>query len=363
MTNQQIVLIHGTDYKAMTMQLLEHVRLTEMIGDKNARVALKPNLVTATDAASGAVTHPEIVDGVLTYLESNGLRNLSVIESSWVGARTSDAYRSSGLKRVCEQHRVPFIDLQKDDYVSKKVADMELKICKQVYETDFLINLPVLKGHCQTVVTCALKNLKGLIPNSEKRRFHAMGLHKPIAYLGAAIHTGIIIVDNICGDLNFEEGGNPVPMNRIFCCTDPVLCDAFVCQTMGVPISEVPYIQMAEALGVGCADITKAEITQLNEGVAVPPHHLSRRVSKLAGYVESKEACSACYGMLIHALDKLDRRNELRGHKEKISIGQGFKGKSGEIGIGSCTNRFDKNLKGCPPSAADILKFLEENWE
>ena len=42
---------------------------------------------------------------------------------------------------------------------------MELQgICDSALALDFLINDPVLKGHCQTKITCALKNMKGLIP-------------------------------------------------------------------------------------------------------------------------------------------------------------------------------------------------------
>ena len=37
---------------------------------------------------------------------------------------------------------------------------MELNVCERVKEIDFLINVPVLKGHCQTKITCALKNMK-----------------------------------------------------------------------------------------------------------------------------------------------------------------------------------------------------------
>ena len=50
-----------------------------------------------------------------------------------------------------------------------------------------MINLPVLKGHCQTLITCALKNNKGLIPNAEKRRFHTLGAassHRPSEHRG-----------------------------------------------------------------------------------------------------------------------------------------------------------------------------------
>ena len=38
---------------------------------------------------------------------------------------------------------------------------MKLSVCKRAAQADFLINVPVLKAHCQTYFTCALQNLKG----------------------------------------------------------------------------------------------------------------------------------------------------------------------------------------------------------
>ncbi|MFY9154813.1 MAG: iron-sulfur cluster-binding protein, partial [Bacillota bacterium] len=42
--------------------------------------------------------------------------------------------------------------------------------------------------------------------------------------------------------LNFEEGGNPVQMNRIIAGKDPVLIDAYAAHLMGFDIEEVPYM-------------------------------------------------------------------------------------------------------------------------
>ena len=63
-------------------------------------------------------------------------------------------------------------------------------------------------------------------------------------------------------------------------------------------------------------------------------------------------------------LDRLSEEGALRGKKkESIAIGQGFKGVKGELGVGSCTGCFECSLKGCPPAAADIVRFLRENWQ
>ncbi|CCK80797.1 conserved uncharacterized protein, DUF362 [Desulfobacula toluolica Tol2] len=72
------------------------------------------------------------------------------------------------------------MDLQQDASVLCEGSNGEYRICRSILELDRLINIPVLKGHCQTAMTCALKNLKGCIPNSEilrtSRRFRSLYL-------------------------------------------------------------------------------------------------------------------------------------------------------------------------------------------
>lgn len=252
---------------------------------------------------------------------------------------------------------VPFVDLQRDTSRTYNAKGMQLRICDAAMDGAFLINMPVLKGHCQTHVTCALKNAKSVIPNAEKRRFHTLGLHKPIAHLNTVVRWGFILVDNICGDLDFEEGGNPVTMNRILGCLDPVLCDSFVCQTMGYEIREVPYIGLAERLGVGSSDLSKAKIIALNDGVAAGQKS-TRRIAALEAYAAPDAACSACYGSLIYALNWLESESGRLNLPDKICIGQEYRGKTGMLGVGNCTCEFTHSVGGCPPTAGAICEFL-----
>jgi len=245
MSKNEYYMIQGDDYKQMAVQVLKAAGLAADIADRSKRIGIKPNILAAKKASDGAVTHPELVDGVLTYLKEEGFLNLVVLEGSWVGDLTSQAVRVCGIYDICKKHQVPFIDLQKDAFRTVDAAGMPISVCEEVFRLDYLINLPVLKGHCQTTVTCALKNSKGLIPNSEKRRFHTLGLHKPIAHLNTVIHQDFILLDNICGDLDFEEGGNPVVMNRVLGFWDPVLCDSFAAESMGYRPSDIAYIRLA----------------------------------------------------------------------------------------------------------------------
>ena len=365
MKQNDIYMIQGTDYKEMTMKLLEHIDLASDIVVRSKRIGIKPNLINATPASHGATTHPEILDGLLTYLKRKGFQNVCVLESSWVGEKTSRAVRANGTLEVCEKHQIEFMDLQKDQSVVCSGGGMEIKVCQKALEIEYMINLPVVKGHCQTKITCALKNCKGLIPNSEKRRFHTMGLHRPIACLNTIIHQDLILADNICGDLDFEEGGSPVAMNRILAFRDPVLCDSFAAEIMGYEPYESEYIRLAEELGEGSADTEKARIHALNrEAETVKQAAPKGQAAKLAAYVKAKDACSACYGSLIYALNRLDEQGRLNHKKKKsLAIGQGYRKKQGTYGIGNCTSCFRKYAAGCLPKAVDVVRFLEEEWE
>ena len=365
MENTEILAIYGKDYKDMTKKLLEEACLASRIPDKECRIGIKPNLVSPSDPSRGATTHPEIVAGIIEYLQERGFHDLVMLEGSWVGDKTEDTARLCGYYDLSEKYGVDFLDMQKDSYETYDCEGMELKICDEAKKLDFLINVPVTKGHCQTKITCALKNCKGLIPNSEKRRFHTMGLHRPIACLNTIIHQDLILADNICGDLDFEEGGSPVAMNRILAFRDPVLCDSFAAEIMGYEPYDIEYIRLAEELGVGSADTEKARIHALNrEAETVKQAAPKGQAAKLAAYVKAKDACSACYGSLIYALNRLDEQGRLNHKKKKsLAIGQGYRKKQGTYGIGNCTSCFRKYAAGCPPKAVDVVRFLEEEWE
>lgn len=359
MNKNEIYIKSGTQYKEMTKELLEECDLAVQIPDMDMQIGIKPNLVSPSEASWGATTHPEVVAGIIEYLQERGYHKIAMLEGSWVGDKTAEAYEVCGYRDLSEKYQVPFWDMQKEKGIVRDCRGVQLNICKRVTDVDFLINVPVLKGHCQTKITCALKNMKGLIPNTEKRRFHAMGLHKPIAHLNAGIHQDFIVVDNICGDLDFEDGGNPVVMNRVLAGMDPVLMDSYVCQVMHYDTKEVPYIGLAEALGVGSANLENARIIYCEE-TARKELPKSRKVVELQDAVEEVESCSACYGYLIPALEMLKNDGLFEKLDTKICIGQGYRGKTGKLGVGACTCKFEHNINGCPPTENQIYDFLRQ---
>jgi len=320
-------------------------------------VRVKPNLVTAQPASNGATTHPEVVEGILMFLRDFGARDVAVIENSAVGHSAARAFKVCGYGPLRERYGVPLIDLRGDKCAQARSGGLDLKVCETALRADFLINVPVLKAHCQTRMTCCMKNLKGCIPQSEMRRFHALGLHRPIAALNALFKNGYCVVDGICGDLSFEEGGTPVEANRIIAGRNALAVDSFCAGLIGYEPDDIGYLPLGRELGVGEYHSPDARVVELNpEGKPGAQAKAAAISAPHRALIDDDAACSVCYAALAFALHRNGGRSARGG---KICVGQGFRGKGGEgLGVGDCAAGFARHVGGCPPRAVDILPFL-----
>ena len=396
--------IYGREYLGMTKRLLAASPLLTLLSekekkkstrecageqsgkampDRRLRILIKPNLVTPQPADFGGTTHPEIVSGIIEYLRENGYEDITVAEGSWAGDSTEEAAEYCGFYALCEKYGVPFIDTKKMPAVEVDTgrsvsaaangggdaAGLRLHVCAFLKDYDFLINVPVLKGHCQTRMTCALKNMKGLIPDSEKRRFHTLGLHRPIAHLNTVIRQDFIVIDHICGDPSFEEGGDPLVRNCIMAATDPVLCDSYACRILGLSAGDVPYVGLAETLCVGTASLEKLKVITVEDPCGDAerdePEGLSRAL-EVSYAVEDADSCSDCYAALTGALVRLREEGLLQKFTDaggKICIGQGWRGSGGpdgklRVGIGDCCAGFACHVPGCSADEEAIYMAL-----
>jgi uncharacterized protein (DUF362 family) len=357
----KIFVRYGADGYEGALELLTASGVAEDL-EPGMSVALKPNLVVASPSSNGATTSPLVVSGVVQFLKDCGVSDITIMEGSWVGDNTKRAWRVCGYDAVAKRYGVRLLDLKDDSTRSFNVDGFKFDVCESPLSSDYLINMPVLKGHCQTVMTCALKNLKGCLPDREKRRFHETGLHRPIALLNAALRPGLVLVDALCGDLSFEEGGNPIRMNRLILGRDPVMVDSYGASLMGISPGEVEHLVIAEKIGIGTSVFNDDDVTHIGRDESrVVMGHLPRIVLSLAAHIEERNACSACYASLIHALYRMDGKKiaSLTG-SGRIKIGQGWRGQSGPgIGVGDCASGFAKCAPGCPPRAGEITKLLK----
>ncbi|HWQ79831.1 MAG TPA: DUF362 domain-containing protein [Anaerovoracaceae bacterium] len=354
-----IYIHYGTDLTGITYELMAAARIADRLRPEMT-VGIKPNLVVARPADGGATTHPEIVEGVIRYVRDAGVRRIAILEGSWVGDGTQKAFRNCGYAELAEKYGASLIDTKHDKVVERSSKGLTLSLCESALKVDYLVNVPVLKGHCQTGMTCCLKNLKGCIPDSEKRRYHTLGLHKPIAALNTLLRPALHIIDSVCGDPTFEEGGNPVEANRILLGFDPVLLDSYAAQLLGFEPDDIEYLRLAKEYGVGTYADSKTEIVELNAHNR-PKTAGSRRVQsstvkKYSQFIDEDGACSACYAALVSALHQTNGLGYGR-----IRIGQGYKGKTSKgLGTGNCAAGCEHYVKGCPPKASDIAAMIRQ---
>lgn len=355
----EIRVIYGKDIKRITTELIKDYKIEEKIPSKDSRIGLKPNLVIAARPESGATTHMEIIAGIIEYLHDHGFKNISILEGSWVGDDTERAFRLNGYYDFKKKYNVELFDLKKDRYRKMSAEGISMEISEKVLSLDYMINLPVLKGHCQTGMTCAMKNLKGIMSDRSKRLFHQLGLMRPIAALNVLYKPSVTIVDSICGDLDFEEGGTPIETNRMLLGEDSVLLDTYCASLLGFSIDDVEYIKLGGEYGAGSADLSKARIIELNSPESSENARSEGYARRLKEYTSADSACSCCYANLIHALKRMEDDgsiSRIRGHK--IAIGQGWRGKEVEVGVGACCAKAKHGVIKCPPSASSIMEML-----
>jgi uncharacterized protein (DUF362 family) len=359
--NDTIYINYGKDMVKMTIDLMEKAKVSQHLSS-NMNVVIKPNLVLSSPAKNGATTHVEIVEGIINYLQSQDITDISIAEGAWVGEKTTmRAFKVCGYTKLSKKYDVDLIDTKTEDTVDYELENIEFRISKIFKETDYLINVPVLKGHCQTKLTNCLKNLKGCIPDKDKRNYHSLGLNKPIVLLNTILKPDLHVVDNICGDLTFEEGGNPIESNRMLLGYDGLLLDSYCSKLIAYDPEDITYIKYGVEYNVGKLFDVNTKIVELNTKNKPSKDFLrSDLAKKLDKYIDENSACSPCYAGLIFALNKLKNRDKIGLNNRQIKIGQGFKGKSHDMdfGIGDCCKNFSNHVKGCPPSGLDILNHL-----
>jgi len=236
----------GVEAKSVRMAVREALEKLHFKLSKAAEVLVKPNIATAK-VGGGVTTHPAVLDGVLAFLSEKGFKNVYVAESSWKGCPTEKAFNAYKLREICKKYGYDAINLENTAYDVHK----GIRIFRKVLESDFIINVPVLKEHRIAKVSLGMKNMKGCILDIEKVRFHISGLHEHIFRLNKTITPNLTIMDAILGLKGGPFSGKAFKVGLIFASYDVVALDSFACSLLGVPVEKVKHIRRAIEEGLG----------------------------------------------------------------------------------------------------------------
>jgi uncharacterized protein (DUF362 family) len=356
----------------------------------NDRVLLKPNILWGgrkPDPPYGRVTTSTIVGYVLQMLRDRGCTDITVgegaIPNKELGSTTVQGYDWSGIGKVARRYGAKLIDFNSEPYEQVELDGVRVKISKWALESDFLIDLPVLKAHRQTKISLGMKNLKGCLALKSKQRFHRHDLNQMIALLNMKIRPSLTIIDGIYG---LERGpdflGTPHRMDLIIAGKDVFSCDIVGAMVMGIEPNEVEYLREFASLTGRSVSLERIEV--LGEPIDQVAQKFEWRLSveevfRQAGIIgitiqeEGSSCCSGCSTILtaLTAVFTKDNPNTVLDGVE-ICMGSQVRPKSDSKKVfllGDCAASANKDLKeaitinGCPPPIIDaamavVLKSL-----
>jgi uncharacterized protein (DUF362 family) len=364
----KVAAVYGSDVFKMVCDLVSVAGGLDNLRSDDT-IVIKPNLVVSRREWAGVDSDPRIVEALVKLIKGRGGHRITIADGSGIGHSATKAFRICGYADLARRYGLRLVDLEKDRFVQKKVLVdgpfTSLDIAQTVLECDFLVNVPVMKAHSETLLTCSLKNLKGVMPRRMKTAFHGVDLHRAIAQLASVLSPDLIVVDGLQGDLSSETGRTPIAMETMLLGTNPVEVDAVAADMLGYAPRTIRHIAHSEDIGLGTSSLDRISVHAVNRPTRrariLPAPHYTRR---FPCQVTSKGACCTCTGNLIFALERLHEKG-LLSKRHHFLVGQksGTTPATGEmrIAIGECAvKQVDAEVKidKCPPSASSIYQRL-----
>ena len=352
------------------------------------KVLIKPNLVMGANKKIippfGKVTTARVVEELIQALIEHNCRNITIGDGAAVmpevGSDTLSAMKFSGVERIGLKYGVKLEDFEKSKFKKIEINGHPYKIASSALDTDFLINVPVLKTHGQAIVSLGMKNLKGCLKYSSKKRFHKRRqLLDLIAQLNTHIRSSLIIID---GTYAMEKGptmGTAHAMGLIIAGTDILETEMVGSAVLGKDPTEIPNIQSFSKLTGRLIDLGSIEVKgESIESVAVDlpwrsDNNQSFEKFGLSGIQVSSRSgdptiCSGCLGNMLFANFLFSKDNPgINVDNIEICIGKESKATPNAkkvILFGDCAikqNQKDPRaipVPGCPPDVGKYFPLL-----
>lgn len=340
-------------------------------------VIIKPNFIKPAHYTTGITTNLPLIRALCDMSIETGAGEVIIGEGSAVGYNTGEAFDETGVCGLSEKKKVSILDFKKTEWVPIPVPGGKvihrLKVPRILMETDVVINLPVMKTHDALPATLGLKNMKGIIQEKDKKRFHKWGLSQAIVDLNKVVLPELTVIDGtVCMEGLGPTHGTPVNLGILIASKDTVAADTVAANIMGIEPKEIEYIKLAAEQNLGCGDLSQIEIAgEKIKRVKRPFKQIKLEFGKYKEkgiFVHEDSACSGCRHTMEAVMTNLERENQLdllKGYTlifgQMASIPSSPKGEL--VNIGTCTRKYkDKGeyIPGCPPHPKDIISFFEE---
>lgn len=260
------VMIHPATYETVR-QAVDRAFELFPLKLQGKRVLIKPNVLRASEAREGIVTHPAVLRAVVEKVETMEPASIVVGDNPGVASygANEESFKRTGLMEAARGYYQNIgNDSRKVDFNPDFMSTVSLS--RIVLDADIIVSLPKFKTHGLTVITGAIKNSYGILPGAQKARLHkAAGsperFHEMLVDVFRLRVPNLFLVDAVVG----MEGNGPVSpdlrnIGLILASDNAVALDAISAVMMGCEPDRLRFLQKAKEVGLGDYDLSTIEV-------------------------------------------------------------------------------------------------------
>ena len=237
------------------------------------KIAIKANLVSFMKPEKAATTHPVLLSALTRLLTERGA---SVV----IGDSPGGLYNAAFLNRVysatgmheTEKHGATL----NYDFSQKEATFEGAKKAKSFLYTAYLdnvdavINFCKLKSHGMMGMSCAVKNMFGVVPGIIKPEYHyRYPAHADFADMIVDLNeyfrnkVKLCICDAVVGmEGNGPTAGDPREINCILASKSPYKLDLVAARLIGLNENNVPTLMAARLRGLAPESVSSVEVSE-----------------------------------------------------------------------------------------------------
>lgn len=238
------------------------------------KVFIKPNVLFWTSKVAfpkwGVITTSRIVEDVVVLLKERGIDDITIGEGMISMFRDREtpghAFESLGYNLLNKKYGVKTVNVFEREFRDVDLGNGEtLNFNTDILDSDFAVDIPVMKTHAQTVVSLGIKNFKGTIDVNSRKRCHSAdperNLNYWVAKLADSMPPGLTILDGI---YTTERGpafdGRVRRSNLLVASADVLSADMVGARLLGYEPLEVPHLVHAAKNRNRSANLSDVEV-------------------------------------------------------------------------------------------------------
>jgi len=263
-----VVAVRGGEPEIMFDRGIQSMGGMRAFVKRGQSVVIKPNIGWDVIPEKAADTNPNLVKHIVKRCLEAGAKEVYVLDHTcddW-----SKCYRSSGIEKAARDAGAKVVPAHSESYF-QTVTIPGGKILKSTKEhetilnADVFINVPILKHHSSTHISCCMKNLMGNV--WDRGYWHRNNLHQCIADFATYRKPHLNVVDAY----NVLKRNGPrgvslqdvVHMKAMVLSANIVAADAAATRFFGSEPSDILYIRHAHEMGLGNMNLEELNINRI----------------------------------------------------------------------------------------------------